>query len=96
MIVQHLAQLVKLSYTYRNIITISAIYCTTTMTKQEIGNIIKNRRKFLNISQKDLSEIVGLGLRSLVDIESGKGNPTFDQLNKTADALGLSIELKVK
>jgi len=66
------------------------------MTKQEIGNIIKERRKFLQINQNELSEIVGLGLRSLIDIESGKGNPTIDQLNKTADALGLTFYLRVK
>jgi y4mF family transcriptional regulator len=66
------------------------------MTKQEIGNIIKDRRKFLNINQKELAEIIGLGLRSLIDIESGKGNPTIDQLNKVADTLGLSTELKIK
>ncbi len=66
------------------------------MNKNEIGKSIRQRRKFLGITQKELSEIVGLGLRSLVDIESSKGNPTIDQLQKVVSALGLSITLKIK
>ncbi len=66
------------------------------MEKSEIGIAIKARRKFLGITQKELSEIVGLGLRSLIDIESGKGNPTIDQLNKVLSALGLSLKIIVK
>ncbi len=66
------------------------------MIKQKLGAVIRNRRKFLNITQKELSEIVGIGLRSLVDIELGKGNPTIDQLNKITEALGLTIEVEIK
>ncbi len=66
------------------------------MNKTEIGKIISKRRKFLGITQKELSEIIGLGLRSLSDIESGKGNPSIDQLQKVISALGLTILVKVK
>ena len=65
------------------------------MNNIEIGKIVKERRKFLRINQKDLSEIVEISLRSLVDIESGKGNPTIEQLNKILKALGLSIKITV-
>ena len=63
------------------------------MTKNEIGQIIRERRVFLAITQKDLAEIVGISLRSLVDIENGNGNPTVDQLNKILNALGLIIKI---
>jgi len=66
------------------------------MQKTEIGQIIKDRRKFLRITQKELAEIVGIGLRSLVDVENGKGNPTLDQLQKILQTLGLILEIKVK
>jgi transcriptional regulator with XRE-family HTH domain len=46
--------------------------------------------------QKDLSEITGISLRSLIDIESGKGNPSINQLNKILDALGLTLKLTVE
>jgi y4mF family transcriptional regulator len=63
------------------------------MTKNEIGQIIKERRVYLGITQKDLAEIVGISLRSLVDIEKGNGNPTIDQLTKILNALGLTIKI---
>lgn len=63
------------------------------MRKVEIGQIIKERRDLLNITQKDLAEIVGVSLRSLVDIESGNGNPTIDQLSKILNALGLALKI---
>lgn len=62
----------------------------------EIGQTIRNRRKFLSIMQKDLSEITGISLRSLIDIETGKGNPSINQLNKILDALGLTLKLTVE
>jgi y4mF family transcriptional regulator len=63
------------------------------MTKIKIGQIIKERRTSLGVTQKDLSEIVDISLRSLVDIENGNGNPTIDQLNKILNALGLTIKI---
>jgi y4mF family transcriptional regulator len=65
------------------------------MYKEDLGEIIKRRRKFLGITQKALSEIVSIGLRSLVDIESGKGNPTIETLLRIFEALGLNMEVKV-
>jgi y4mF family transcriptional regulator len=62
----------------------------------EIGQTIRKRRKFLGIMQKDLSEITGISLRSLIDIETGKGNPSINQLNKILDALGLTLKLTVE
>ncbi len=63
------------------------------MTKIEIGQIIKERRVYLGITQKDLADLVGISLRSLVDIENGNGNPTIDQLNKILNALGLTLKI---
>lgn len=65
------------------------------MTKKEIGQIIRDRRKFLKITQKDFAEIVGLSLRNFVDIENGNANSTLDTLQKITDALGLEITIKV-
>ena len=57
---------------------------------------IKERRKVLAISQETLAEISGVGLRTLKQFESGKGNPTLDTLQKLCDALGLEIKLEIK
>lgn len=66
------------------------------MNKSEIGRHIKEMRMHLGITQKDLAEISEVSLRSLVDIEAGKANPGFDQLQKIADTLGMEILIKVK
>ncbi|MFV0201222.1 MULTISPECIES: helix-turn-helix transcriptional regulator [unclassified Empedobacter] len=57
---------------------------------------IKERRKVLAISQETLADISGVGLRTLKQFESGKGNPTLETLQKLCDALGLEIKLEVK
>ncbi len=43
-----------------------------------------------------MSEISGVGLRTLRQFERGKGNPTLETLTKICDTLGLEIQLKVK
>lgn len=65
------------------------------MNKKEIGKIIRDRRKFLKITQKDFAEIAELSLRNFIDIENGKANPTLDALQKITDALGIEIIVKV-
>ncbi|CAN5607769.1 hypothetical protein BH10BAC5_BH10BAC5_22210 [soil metagenome] len=62
----------------------------------EIASSIKNRRKILKITQSALSEMAGISLRSLKEIERGKGNPTINSLNKIADILGLEVIIGVK
>ena len=58
---------------------------------ENLGQQIRERRNFLRITQGDLSEIAGVSLRSLIDIEQGKGNPSLSQLMKILDVLGLQI-----
>ncbi len=57
---------------------------------------LKKRRETLNVTQEQLAEIAGVGLRTLKQFESGKGNPTLQTLTKLADALGLIVKLEVK
>ena len=57
---------------------------------------VKTRREGLNVTQEQLAEISGVGLRTLKQFESGKGNPTLQTLQKLANALGMEIKLEVK
>lgn len=66
------------------------------MDKIGIGNLIKQRRKLLGITQKDLAEIASIGLRFLKDIETGKGNPSVETLEKILTPLGLQFEIRIK
>ncbi len=58
--------------------------------------IIKERRDTLQVTQEDLAQLAGVGLRTLKQFESGKGNPTLKTLKKIADVLGLEVGLKPK
>lgn len=63
------------------------------MTGETIGQLVRNRRKFLGLRQRDLAELAGVTLRGLTALESGRGNPTLNQLAKIVDVLGLEIAL---
>ena len=57
---------------------------------------IKERREVLKVTQDRLAELSGVGLRTLKQFESGKGNPTLITLQKLADVLGMEVCLKLK
>ncbi len=57
---------------------------------------IKERRQALDVTQETLAELAGVGLRTLKQFESGKGNPTLLTLQKLADVMGLEVSLKLK
>jgi transcriptional regulator with XRE-family HTH domain len=62
----------------------------------EIHQIIKQRRSLLGITQQDLADISGIGLRTIKQIETGKGNPAFNTLRKIAGVLGMEVVLQIK
>ncbi|MFI3294179.1 MAG: helix-turn-helix domain-containing protein [Rikenellaceae bacterium] len=67
------------------------IYCT-----MNFGEIIKNRRSILGISQQDLADISGVGLRTIKMIEVDKGNPSVETLQKIGNVLGLELTFQLR
>jgi transcriptional regulator with XRE-family HTH domain len=63
---------------------------------EKIGQLLRTRRRFLQLRQRDLAELAGVTLRGLTAIESGRGNPTLNQLSKIAGVLGLEVTLTKK
>jgi transcriptional regulator with XRE-family HTH domain len=66
------------------------------MHSQFLIEAIKTRRNNLDVTQEILSELSGVGLRTLKQFESGKGNPTLETLQKLGDALGMELSFTVK
>lgn len=66
------------------------------MHQSNLIKALKSRREELGVTQDYLAELAGVGLRTLKEIESGKGNPTFETLNKLAEVLGMELKLEVK
>lgn len=63
---------------------------------KELIKTIKERREVLQVTQETLAELSGVGLRTLKQFESGKGNPTLMTLHKLTDVLGMEVCLKLK
>jgi len=63
---------------------------------EELIRTIKDRRENLQVTQENLAKLSGVGLRTLKQFESGKGNPTLLTIQKLGDVLGLEICLRVK
>ncbi len=57
---------------------------------------IKERREMLQVTQEMLADLSGVGLRTLKQFESGKGNPTLETLSKLADAMGMELTFQIK
>lgn len=63
---------------------------------KEIGEIIKQRRVKLGITQLILAQLAGVGINTVVAIERGEGNPRLKTLEAIADTLGMKLDLKLK
>lgn len=66
------------------------------MNIQAISNAIIKRRKMLSVSQKELADLAGVSLHSIINLESGRGNPTLQLLLTVMEVLGMEVQLAVK
>jgi transcriptional regulator with XRE-family HTH domain len=57
---------------------------------------LKDRREQLGVTQEQLSELAAVALRTVKELDSGKGNPTVSTLIKLADVLGMELKLEVR
>ena len=61
-----------------------------------LREVIKARRKVLDISQQDLAEMSGISLPTVKDIERGLANPSLSTISKLLDVLGMVIVYRVR
>ena len=66
------------------------------MNTNEAGELIRRRRLSLHIDQRTLSDISGIAVHTLSNIEAGKGNPTVATLDRVLHALGMELRIQVK
>ena len=66
------------------------------MSKIQLGELYKQRRKDLRITQTDLADLSQVHINTIVQLERGTGNPTLEVLEKVADVLGLQLTLQIK
>ena len=66
---------------------------TTIKSPQELGDALRNARKRLGLTQPQLALVAGVGIRFIVDLESGKPTVRLDSVLRVIDALGGVINL---
>jgi transcriptional regulator with XRE-family HTH domain len=64
------------------------------MSAMEIGRLLRERRRSLGVSQRDLADLSGIAVHTLSNIESGDGNPSLEILGRILDTLGLEMVLR--
>lgn len=59
----------------------------------QIGSLIRETRKNLGLTQKDLALTSGTGLRFIIDLEKGKSTCQFAKVLTVLHTLGISLTL---
>ena len=57
-----------------------------------VARLMKYYRQAKNMSQGDLGKAAGINLSTIKKYETGVRNPKYEQLEKIADALGISVD----
>lgn len=61
-----------------------------------LSTTLTTRRKTLGLSQTDLAEMSGVSPATIKNIERGKGNPSFETVEKILSVLGLEVLFRVR
>ena len=62
----------------------------------KIGEKIMSRRHYLNLKQEDVAEMAGITIKTLYQIERGKGNPSLGTLVSILHVLGIALCLTIR
>lgn len=60
---------------------------------EDIGTIIRNTRKVLGVTQRDLALTSGTGLRFIIELEKGKPTCQIGKVLTVLQTLGITIKL---
>ncbi len=66
------------------------------MEIEELGKLIKHRRKVLGLTIRELADLAGMSKTTISQIERGVSNPTFEVLQNIFEYLNLEIKVEVK
>jgi y4mF family transcriptional regulator len=61
---------------------------------QNLGQAVRQQRRRLKVTQKDLAMTSGTGLRFIIDLEKGKPTCQLGKALEVVRALGLHLEIR--
>jgi len=62
-------------------------------TPEKIGNLVRETRNRLGVTQKDLALTAGTGLRFVIDLEKGKETCELGKSLRVLQTLGITMTL---
>ncbi len=68
----------------------------TIANSQDLGTTIRAERKRLNVTQKQLAMVAGVGLRYLIELERGKPTARMEGVFKVLQSLGLTLSVTAR
>jgi transcriptional regulator with XRE-family HTH domain len=66
------------------------------MKIEELGKLIKNRRKVLGVTIRELASLTDISKTTISQIERGIRNPTFEILQNIFEYLNLEMKVEIK
>jgi len=66
---------------------------TAIKTPEDLGKVIRERRKKAKLTQKKAAALAGIGVRFLSELERGKPTAQIGKTLKVAQLLGLEIKI---
>lgn len=63
---------------------------------EDLGAVLKARRKMQKMTQSDLAALAGTGVRYIVDLENGKPTARIGPALKLIEWLGLEVAIREK
>jgi len=64
------------------------------MTSAEIGRLVRETRKTLGVTQRDLAMTAGTGLRFIIELEQGKPSCQIGKVLTVLHTLGIRVALE--
>jgi len=61
-----------------------------------LGDVIRARRRQLNLTQQDIADLTGLARYTVIRVEAGDQNVRIETLDRVANAVGLIITLSTQ
>lgn len=59
-----------------------------------LGNVLRDRRRELGLSQRDVASMSGVQQAEISRIESSRANPTWETVSKLLAVLGMTLRLE--
>ena len=61
------------------------------ISSQQIGMLVRQRRQVNRLTQRELSELAGVGPRLISELERGKNTLRMDAVNRALNVFGLML-----